>query len=504
MPNLVGQTLAKRYRVLSAVGKGGMAGVYKVRDVDRNADLAIKVLNPELAANRAFVEHFRDEATTLKKLDHPNIVRFYNLERDDDILFIVMDYVDGVTLREEMRARDNKPLARDRILKIMRGICAALNYAHKSGYVHRDIKPTNILISRDDKVFVTDFGIARFSGNSSDLGQVGTPGYMPPEQIRGEPSIPASDIYSLGVLLYEMTTGTRPFNGQSANTAGTPSERVRQEHLHSLPPSPRAYNSAISPQLERIILFCLEKDPSRRFRSAMDLLNALEHADFYSDNKLRVDPAATNDAVENIVRVKKKNLAFWLVSLGFMLVVISILVIGGGRLSAPKPDFNNATPIAQIPPAAPTATFAPRLSFSVRPYNTYADTNIKSLWSFVSNLNFPEMPGHYYWQADIPANTTVLLNLGWCASDASTLNANLRYMIYSAAIDGVKIDESNFNVFNASQNGMSCQERAGVLSGLPPGRYAYVETMRVIQDIFDGNTNYPAGDYIYELTVNVK
>ncbi|GAF87755.1 unnamed protein product, partial [marine sediment metagenome] len=210
---------------------------------------------------------------------HPNIVRFYGLEQDDYLAFMLMDFVEGTTLRRDIY-RAQGPFEEGRILEIMRPICAALGYAHNLGIVHCDAKPGNIMIEANGRVLVTDFGIARMTdAATATMIGAGTPAYMAPEQARGEDPTPRTDIYALGVVLYEMLTGgERPFTGELAETTGSTSEKVRWEQMHLNPPSPRKWNPGITPETETLVLRCLAKQPDERYGDVITLLNALETA----------------------------------------------------------------------------------------------------------------------------------------------------------------------------------------------------------------------------------
>lgn len=273
----IGQIIKGRYRVDAYLGGGGMADVYKVFDTTRRVDLAMKVLKQDLAEDREFLRRFRGEAKRYAKLQHPHIVRYYGLEQDERIAFMLLDYIDGRTLKTEI-FNDNAPLIYEKIWLIMLDICNALNYAHDSRYVHCDVKPANIMINRQGVAYLTDFGIAReVDATTSTMVGFGAPAYMAPEQVKGQDPTPRTDIYSLGVTLYEMLTGgRRPFTGELAKTTGTASARVRWEQLKLKPPSPRTYNPAISEKLEALVMRCLQKDSRRRYRSAMALLKDLQ------------------------------------------------------------------------------------------------------------------------------------------------------------------------------------------------------------------------------------
>lgn len=280
MNNLVGQVLADRYRVDAFLGRGGMAEVYKVWDSHRTTDLAMKLLRKDLAQDPIFLRRFRREAQTLEKLKHPNIVRFYGLGQDDLLAYILMDYVEGTSLRTEIFRSQGKGISPQRVLEIMRPVCSALNYAHKMGMVHCDIKPGNIMIDNSGKVLVTDFGVARHAdAATATMVGMGTPAYMAPEQVLGKDPTRQTDIYALGVLMFEMLTGgERPFTGERAETTGTTGEKVRWEQIHLEPPSPRKFNPQIRVSLERIVLKCLEKNPGDRYPNVIELLNVLQRA----------------------------------------------------------------------------------------------------------------------------------------------------------------------------------------------------------------------------------
>ena len=278
MTELIGHTIKNRYRVDKSLGRGGMAEVYKVWDMERNATLAMKVLHEDLALDNAFLRRFQREAQTLRALQHPNIVRFYELEQDGRLAFILMDYVEGESLKHKIFDAKG-PMPFDQISAVMRPLCQALEYAHKKGFVHSDVKPGNIMLDNNGRVMLMDFGIARMteSATVTMLG-VGTPAYMSPEQARGKPPSPQSDIYAVGIILYEMLTGERPFTGELATSGSSTSEKIRWEQLNLNPITPRRFNREVGDELEAIVMCCLEKDAHARFSSALELLTALERA----------------------------------------------------------------------------------------------------------------------------------------------------------------------------------------------------------------------------------
>ncbi len=266
----VPQMLARRYEIIRRVGVGGMADVYLAEDTQLGREVALKILHPQYAGDDSFVERFRREALSAAKLQHPNIVQIYDSGRDADFNFIVMEYVEGQSLKDYLT--EEGPLEIGDACRIAREVLTALAYAHRTGLVHRDIKPGNILLSRDGKVQVTDFGIARAEAGSTmtQTGTIlGTAYYLSPEQAQGLPLDGRSDIYSLGVVLYEMLTGRRPFEGDSPVS-------IAYKHVREMPKAPKAYRDDIPRPLEAIVLTALTKKPEDRYSSAALMRRDLE------------------------------------------------------------------------------------------------------------------------------------------------------------------------------------------------------------------------------------
>jgi WD40 repeat protein/serine/threonine protein kinase len=277
--DIVGTTLKGRYRIDAFVGRGGMAEVYKAYDTRRGYDVAIKVMRDELAEDQEFVSRFQQEAKSLSKLSHENIVRFYSFERQGPLAFIVMDYVEGVTLRTLIADADGA-LPRAQVWSTFRQVCQALHYAHEEGVIHRDVKPGNIIIRSDGKVLMSDFGISKMADASTLTTYApGTPAYMSPEQCRGQPVDRRSDVYSLAIVLFQMLTGRRPFVGDTdALPEAGIRERIRWEQMNRPPPSPRQFNPDLSEDVERAILKALSKNTNERFPTTFAFLEALPEA----------------------------------------------------------------------------------------------------------------------------------------------------------------------------------------------------------------------------------
>jgi predicted Ser/Thr protein kinase len=260
--------LRQRYDILAEVGHGGMGIVYKARDRETDAIVALKVLRPEIAADTAVIERFKSELLLARKITHKNVCRIYELLRFGDAAVISMEYIEGESLREFLTRYRGVPLRKG--VEWASQICHALSEAHSQGIVHRDLKPENIVIDRDGNVKVMDFGIARsLETTTSTTGMmVGTPAYMAPEQAESKPTDTRSDIYSLGLVFYEM------FTGQCAFRANTP-VGLALKQIHDTPPAPREVEPTLPEHIEKAILKCLEKNPAKRFQSVDELEVAL-------------------------------------------------------------------------------------------------------------------------------------------------------------------------------------------------------------------------------------
>lgn len=263
--------LGNRYELEALIGQGGMAHVYRARDRVLGRPVAIKILRPEYASDENLLARFQREARAAAALLHPNIVSVYDVGQDGDRHYIVMEYMPGPTLKEVIRQR--APLPVEQALKVAEQVCAALEYAHRHGVIHRDIKPQNILFSEDEEVVkVADFGIAKSRLDPEITAErlaLGTVKYISPEQARGVEVVPQSDLYSLGVVLYEMLTGEQPFTGDTPVS-------IALQHIEADPPPLRQFNPYIPPAVEEIVLRCLAKDPRHRFLSAREMRLALE------------------------------------------------------------------------------------------------------------------------------------------------------------------------------------------------------------------------------------
>jgi len=265
-----GLRLGGRYQLEARVGGGGMAIVYKARDLILNRQVAVKVLRSQFGTDEDFVNRFRREAQAVASLSHPNVVGVYDVGQENDTHYMVMEYVEGSTLKEMIVSRGALPV--EEAVRIAEQICDALEHAHQNQIIHRDIKPHNILIGKNGRVKVTDFGIARAVTSTTIThtnAMLGSVHYFSPEQARGGITGEKSDIYSLGIVLYEMVTGELPFSGDSPIS-------VALKHLQEPLPEPRQINPGIPQSVENVILKALVKDQFLRYSSAREMLEDLE------------------------------------------------------------------------------------------------------------------------------------------------------------------------------------------------------------------------------------
>lgn len=270
MDKYIGKRLDGRYEIHELIGVGGMANVYRCTDTLDDREVAIKILKDEFLNNEEFIRRFKNESKAIAMLSHPNIVKVYDVSFGDMIQYIVMEYIDGITLKEYI---DQQGIIEWKdVLHLTIQVLKALQHAHECGIVHRDIKPQNIMLLQDGTIKVTDFGIARFSDKATRTmtdQAIGSVHYIAPEQARGDSTDGKTDIYSVGVMLYEMLTGTLPFDGDSAVT-------VALMQLQSTPKRPREVNPAIPAGLEQITMRAMEKNPEDRYTSAAEMLSDIE------------------------------------------------------------------------------------------------------------------------------------------------------------------------------------------------------------------------------------
>lgn len=268
-----GSTFAGRYQIIEELGQGGMGRVYKALDTKIDEKIALKLIKPEISADKKTIERFRNELKYARKIAHRNVCKMYDLGEEKDIHYITMEYVSGGDLKSFIKRSGQLTIGK--ATAITKQICEGLSEAHKLELVHRDLKPNNIMIDKDGNVRIMDFGIARSLKSKSITGQgvmIGTPEYMSPEQVEGKEIDQRSDIYSLGIILYEMVTGELPFSGDSAFSIG-----IKQKS--ESPPDPKQFNPHITEDLSQIILKCLAKDKEQRYQTGAEICTELSRVE---------------------------------------------------------------------------------------------------------------------------------------------------------------------------------------------------------------------------------
>jgi serine/threonine protein kinase len=320
--NLRGRTLGN-YQIMEELGRGGMAVVYRAYQPSLSRYVAIKVLPPQLAFDQQFVQRFLREARAAASLRHPNIVVVHDVGDQDGLYYIVMEYLEGRTLKEVLEQEGSLPL--ERVMHVLEQIAGALDYAHKRGFVHRDVKPANIFVGEGDRVTLTDFGIAKAVSEAEHLTRtgtlVGTPEYMSPEQAEGGVVDHRTDLYALGIVLYQMLTGRVPFKGNTPHS-------TLYAVVHQPPPPPRQINPALPPSVEVVVLKAVAKRPEQRFPHGAEMAAALHDA-VAGRARSRYEPPP---------RQRRSPLIWIMAALAAVLVLtagaFALLLVGGG----PTPD----------------------------------------------------------------------------------------------------------------------------------------------------------------------
>ena len=303
MDRYIGKKLDGRYEIKEIIGVGGMANVYRAYDSIDDRTVAVKILRDEHMQNDELLRRFRNESKAIAVLSHPNIVKVYDVSFNEDIQYIVMEYIDGITLKEYIEQQ--KVLRWKEAVHFTVQILRALQHAHDKGIVHRDIKPQNIMLLADGTIKVADFGIARFARASQQTvtdKAIGSVHYISPEQAKGDVTDEKSDIYSVGVMLYEMTTGKLPFDAESPVS-------VALQQIQSQPKRPRSINPDIPEGLEDIIIRAMQKDPARRYQSAAEMLRDID--EFKRDPTVSFEHKYTEpeemSITENFTKTAKKT-----------------------------------------------------------------------------------------------------------------------------------------------------------------------------------------------------
>ena len=350
MSALIGQTL-DQYRLVEQVGQGGMATVYRAVDARTLQELAVKVLSPTIGSEKRFVRRFRREAGLVSRLNHPNIVPVIGYGESHGYVYLAMPFIAGDTLQDRMT---RKRLNEAETVRWIVQVGAALEFAHRKGIIHRDVKPSNILIDAGGNALLTDFGLARvIEGSSTLTGSLlmGTPAYVSPEQARGDRIDARADQYSVGVILYQIATGSLPFEGETPMVTAL-------KHIQEAVPLPRYANPEITPEIEAVILKTLAKDPARRFASMQDLTQAYQLA---AKGKLPPGvalPSALTTQLGEVPRVParlRQRRGGRPVLTGFVFAVTGVALVLAAVLAYPSLVARlrpGGTPEATLPPQA--------------------------------------------------------------------------------------------------------------------------------------------------------
>ncbi|TRZ92996.1 serine/threonine protein kinase [bacterium] len=335
-----GSTFAGRYQVIEELGHGGMGKVYKVQDTDIKEKVALKLLRPEITLDKETVERFSNELKLARSISHRNVCRMFDLGRAEGTTFITMEFVPGEDLKSFIHR--SKQLSIGTVISIAKQVCEGLEEAHRLGVVHRDLKPGNIMIDKDGDAKIMDFGIARSLSGRGITGAgvlIGTPEYMSPEQVEGKDIDQRSDIYSLGVILYEMVTGQRPFDGDTPLS-------VAHKHKYEAPEDPKKLNAQLHDDLARVILKCLAKDRNKRFQSAAELgteLGRIEQGLPTTDRIIRKRKTLTSKEITVKFRLTKVLVPVSALIVLVLAGIIFLRIIPSRKLSPPPSTSGQPT-----------------------------------------------------------------------------------------------------------------------------------------------------------------
>jgi serine/threonine protein kinase len=388
-----------RYRIIKEIGKGAMGMVFQAHDPQIDRLVALKVLRPDRVGNEAFAARFLREARAIGRLSHPRIVTIFDVGEDHDTIFIAMEYIKGEPFNEVMRSGR---LRVRQSVEIARQVAQALDYAHSQGIVHRDIKPSNIILTAENKVKLTDFGIARIedstTGYQTKSGEIlGTPNYMAPEQVTGKTVDGRSDLYSLGVILYELIVGRKPLTADSI--AG-----ILRAIAHDIPEPPVAVDPLVTRELSDLIMICLAKAPEDRFQTGRQLADALGAV------LTRKEPGAGPSG-----RKKSASHRSAIVITGLLLIFVAIIGVGGyyyfnHRSTAEIED--KGMPVNEQPAAKPKQMASLLISSAPAGARVYVDSIFKGrtplnvelvLGKYELRLSLPD---YLEWEAQVELDTT--------------------------------------------------------------------------------------------------
>ena len=526
---MIGRLISGRYRIEAVVGTGGMAVVYRALDLQENRTVAIKVLRPEYETDMEFVRRFSREAEAAAKMSHENIVNMLDVGIEGDMRYIVMEYVDGQTLKEMIR--DEGRIHPDVALRMTIRILAAVDHAHRNGIVHRDIKPQNILVDRQGRVKVADFGIARLKAsqttqidpNGSAMGSVH---YLSPEQARGEVADEQSDLYSVGVVLYEMLTGHVPFDGDTTIS-------VALKHVNEQPASMRTRNSHISRALDEVVMRALCKDKQLRYQSAAemaaDLRMTISHPKGgfvrYPVKREEAQPEPVREDAKKHpqpVKPRRRRMHRWLIAVGVVVLACALTALGFvlrerfasvnmpfliGRaeeeavqmmealgvepivVNAYSDDYPDGTVMLQSREAGESIRKSAKITLTVSLGSQWYYLEDMTGWSEADALSALSAAGVRtvevaYVQSDRPVDTVVSMNLssGWESRDSAVVLKVSGQSVSVPSLSGLTLEgaqaviEAEGLVLGAVSEGDSADARSGAVIAQSIAPYTQVLT----------------------------
>lgn len=511
MMDLAGKTLGQ-YQVIRELGRGGMAVVYEAYQPALNRTVALKVLPPNLSADAAFVQRFMREARAAARLEHPNIVAIYDVLDLKGIYCIVMQKLEGEPLHVLIRRNGRLPL--DRATRLLGQIASALDYAHESGIVHRDVKPSNIMVGRGDHAWLTDFGIAQIVTNAQPAQTrsiIGTPEYISPEQASGKPAGPASDIYSLGVVAYHLLTGRTPFEAATVHA-------LLYQHAYAPPPPARSFAPDLPPEVDKILARALAKDPAQRFIHAQQLVQSLSAV---SQTK-----ASPRDHAQKPPR-RSLHLATGVAGLlivGLLLFAWTMTNVAKAPRSTPLPATQGRdiaisrspvvvasptlmagpTRVAVEPTPLPTPT---RLWADLRVYRPSLDEaqSLPSMWKLAVYRDL-FTPGTNTYKVIVRPADVYRWGFSWHARDQARLREILQPLSVELLINDVRVPDSFIQVYeDVTQDGWVGRRWVTAIADWPVGKTVVIEARyELSREVYDGQNTLAPGVYHQIIYVSVQ
>ncbi|RME98096.1 MAG: serine/threonine protein kinase, partial [Chloroflexi bacterium] len=342
-PSWIGHTISGRYKIESLLGQGGMSSVYKATDPNLRRTVAVKLIHPHLSSDEQFVRRFEQEAAAVAQLRHPNIIQVFDFNHDGDVYYMVLEFIPGETLQDRLKSLNdsNRQFELADTVKIMATICDAVAYAHDKGMIHRDLKPANVMLNPNGQPVLMDFGVAKMLGTAQHTATgaiIGTAKYMSPEQARGERPDARTDIYSLGVMLFEMITGAAPFDDESTVS-------ILMKHVTEEPPDINQIKADIPPGLAAVVKRALAKDRNDRYQSAAEMAAALRAVDLAEQPLPAAAPVPQPDPDKTVLQTPgahtsvvppsaslpspTSNVAVPMWAIGVVIVLLILILAGG-------------------------------------------------------------------------------------------------------------------------------------------------------------------------------